>query len=171
MWPGCQHLGHALHSDFGQPLNDINRARGSAVEHPLHTRGVDGSIPSAPTSLRSASPSYGQAGCVTVNPPAAWLTRAPTAKAVRRSRRKRGAEADFPLTQAPGLASQDRSIPAEVSAEVAAKRRMGRHLVPESGVSTPRPRLGARSEGKADSGPLSHRHLPVSSRSAATRSR
>ena len=24
-------------------------ARGSAVEHPLHTRGVDGSIPSAPT--------------------------------------------------------------------------------------------------------------------------
>src|SRR5687768_10545418 len=29
------------------------RARGSAVDHPLHTRGVGGSIPPAPTSLRS----------------------------------------------------------------------------------------------------------------------
>src|ERR1044071_2753646 len=34
-----------LHLRFG-------RARGSAVEHSLHTRGVGGSIPPAPTNLR-----------------------------------------------------------------------------------------------------------------------
>src|SRR4051812_16416120 len=38
------------HAD--RPLKSLNRARSSAGEHSLHTRGVAGSIPAAPITLR-----------------------------------------------------------------------------------------------------------------------
>src|SRR5678809_230782 len=49
----------------------LGRARGSAVEHPLHTRGVGGSIPPAPTNLHSREStrvSVGRAGHTPENP-------------------------------------------------------------------------------------------------------
>ena len=95
----------------------FGRARGSAVEHPLHTRGVDGSIPSAPTNsnsqftsgFASSAGSVSPSRRVTAGQPLRSPSRAPGRAAPSHpplrftvDRRQRGGD---PLPAAPGLSN------------------------------------------------------------------